>query len=430
MRLRTAPFLLFTVSLTGLLLAAPPHPVRGQAMAIRGARILTMEGGSIDRGTILIRDGAIVALGPDVQIPAGTEIVEAEGLTAIPGIIDAEGVAPGHGIRGLEGPMRAELIAGDFFDPYGRDYRRERTLRDLVEWGVTSMNVKLTDSNVFDGVSSVVKLHAPETYDDHFVKYRAALRINLGESARSGEGRFPTTRMGIVGMVRENFIKAQEYRERWDEFEGSDDGDGTPPARDNKMEPLAAALRGDLPVMIHAVEPMDVEAALRIADEFDLRLFLSASSMVPEELARTLAERDVPVILGTYFASINNHIEEQYGFRYETAAVLSGAGVPVAFGGLKGETKFLSLNAGIAVQNGMDHQRALEGLTIVPARMLGVDDRIGSLAPGKDADIVLYRGDPLEITSPVEMVFIQGRRVFQRGAFDSRYSTMEQGGGS
>ena len=236
--------------------------------------------------------------------------------------------------------------------------------------------------------------------------------------------------MGIVGMVRENFIKAQEYRKRWDEFEGSNDGDGTPPARDNKMEPLAAALRGDLPVMIHAVEPMDVEAALRIADEFDLRLILSASSMVPEELARTLAERDVPVILGTYFASINNHIEEQYGFRYETAAVLSGVGVPVAFGGLKGETKFLSLNAGIAVQNGMDHQRALEGLSIVPARMLGVDDRIGSLAPGKDADIVLYRGDPLEITSPVEMVFIQGRRVFQRGAFDSRYSTMEQGGGS
>lgn len=326
--------------------------------------------------------------------------------------------------------MRAELIAGDFFDPYGRDYRRERALRDLVEWGVTSMNVKLTDSNVFDGVSSVVKLHAPETYEDHFVKYRAALRINLGESARSGEGRFPTTRMGVVGMVRENFIKAQEYRKRWDEFEESADSDKAPPARDNKLEHLAAALRGDIPVMMHAVEPMDVETALRIADEFDLRVILSASSMVPTELAPELAAREVPVILGTYFASINNHIEEQYGFRYETAAMLSGAGVPVAFGGLAGETKFLSLNAGIAVQNGMDHQRALEGLTIVPARMLGVDDRIGSLAPGKDADIVLYRGDPLEITSPVEMVFIQGRRVFQRGAFDPRYSTMEQGGGS
>jgi imidazolonepropionase-like amidohydrolase len=425
MRARTAASLFL---LTGILPVLTATPAFSQDIAIRGARILTMEGPPIPRGTILIRAGKIVAVGADVRVPSGVQITEGEGLTAIPGIIDAEGVAPGHGIRGLEGPMRAELIAGDFFDPYGRDYRPERTLQDLVEWGVTSMNVKLTDSNVFDGVSSVVKLFAPDTYEDHFVKYRAALRINLGESPRSSEGRFPTTRMGIVGMVRENFLKAQDYRRRWDEFAESDEGDKSPPARDNKMEHLAAALRGDIPVMVHAVEPMDVEAALRIAEEFDLRLILTASSMVPEALVPKLRERDVPVVLGTYFATINNHIEEQFGFRYETAAMLSGAGVPVAFGGLQGETKFLSLNAGIAVQNGMDHQRALEGLTIVPARMLGVDDRIGSLAPGKDGDVVLYGGDPLEITSPVEMVFIGGRLAFERRPFDPTYSSMEKGG--
>jgi len=235
--------------------------------------------------------------------------------------------------------------------------------------------------------------------------------------------------MGIVGMMRENFIKAQAYQKKWDDFSEGDEEDGTPPARDNKMEHLAAALRGDIPVMIHAVEPQDVETAIRVADEFDIRLILTASSMLPEALIPDILEREIPVVLGTYFAHINNHIEEQFGFRYETAAMLSNAGVPVAFGGLRGETKFLSLNAGIAVQNGMSHQRALEGLTITPARMLGVDDRVGSLAVGKDADIVLYRGDPLEITSPVEMVFIEGRLVYEREAFDPSYSNMMIGGG-
>jgi len=427
MKVGIAPFLLFLLGISPLFRA---EPALGQETAIRGARILTMDGPPIQSGTILIRDGKIAAVGVDVRVPPGVQIVSAEGLTAIPGIIDAEGVAPGHGIRGLEGPMRAELVAGDFFDPYGRDYRRERTLQDLVEWGVTTMNVKLTDSNVFDGVSSVGKLFAPETYEDHFLKYRAALRINLGEAPRSGEGRFPTTRMGVVGMVRESFIDAQEYQRRWDEYSARESEDGAAPALDHKKEHLAAALRGEIPVMMHAVEPMDVEAALRIAEEFDLRLVLSASSDVPEALTAKLLERGVPVVVGTYFASINNHIGEQFGFQYETATLLSGAGVPVAFGGLQGETKFLSVNAGIAVQHGMDHQRALEGLTIVPARILGVAERVGSLAPGKDADIVLYRGDPLEITSPVEMVFIEGRLVFQRRPFDSSYTSLERGGGS
>jgi imidazolonepropionase-like amidohydrolase len=181
--------------------------------------------------------------------------------------------------------------------------------------------------------------------------------------------------------------------------------------------------------MIHAIEPMDVEAALRIADEFDLRVILTASAMLPEALVPELLERGISVVLGTYFAHINNHIGDLYGFRYETAAMLSRQGVPLAFGGLRGETKFLSLNAGIAVQNGVEHQKALEGLTIVPARMLGVEDRLGSLAIGKDADIVLYRGDPLEITSPVEMVFIDGRLVFERGLFDPTYHNMKRGGG-
>jgi len=129
MRTRIAASLLLMM---GLLPLTFPRPAVAQEIAIRGARILTMEGPPIQSGILLIRDGKIAALGPNVRIPSGAQVVEADGLTAMPGIIDAEGVAPGHGIRGLEGPMRAELIAGDFFDPYGRDYRSERTLRDLV----------------------------------------------------------------------------------------------------------------------------------------------------------------------------------------------------------------------------------------------------------------------------------------------------------
>jgi imidazolonepropionase-like amidohydrolase len=399
-------------------------------VAIRDAKVLTMEGDPIEKATIVIRGAKIEALGADVSVPAGATVIDAGGLTAMPGIVDAEGIAPGHKISGIEGTMRAELIAGDFFDPYGRDYRPERVLRDLAEWGVTAINTKLTDTNVFDGVSSMVKIHAPTTYEDHFVKYRAALRINLGEPPRSDERKFPTTRMGIVGMVRENFIKARAYREKWKEWEEAEDGtDGdngkTPPARDYKMEHLTLALEKEIPTVMHAVEPMDIETAIRIADEFDLKLVLSASSMTLEEQVPALLKRKIPVILGTYYAHINNHIFEQTEFRYETAAMLAERGVPIAFGGLKGETKLLLVNAGIAVQNGMPYEKALEALTINPARMLGVDDRIGSLAVGKDADIVLYRGDPLEITSPVDRVFISGRLVYEKKPFDPAYHNMK-----
>ncbi len=399
-------------------------------VAIRGAKILTMEGETIEKGTIVIRGAKIESVGTEVTVPADATIFDAGGLTAMPGIVDAEGIAPGHQISGIEGTMRAELIAGDFFDPYGRDYRPERALRDLAEWGVTAINTKLTDTNVFDGVSSVVKIHAPTTYEDHFVKYRAALRINLGEPPRSEERKFPTTRMGIVGMVRENFIKAQAYREKWKEWEeaengGDQDNGKSPPAKDYKMEHLTLALDQEIPVIVHAVEPMDIETAIRIADEFNLRLVLSASSMTLEAQVPALLKRKIPVILGTYYAHINNHIGEQTEFRYETAAMLAERGVPIAFGGLKGETKLLLVNAGIAVQNGMPYEKALESLTLNPARMLGVEDRVGSLSAGKDADIVLYRGDPLEIASPVEKVFISGQLVYEKAPFDPTYHNMK-----
>jgi imidazolonepropionase-like amidohydrolase len=230
--------------------------------------------------------------------------------------------------------------------------------------------------------------------------------------------------MGIVGMVRENFLKARAYLKKWEEADNGDD-DKEPPARDFKMEHIRAALKGEIPVMMHAVEPMDIETAIRIADEFDFRLILSASSMLMEEHVPALLERGIYVVLGTYYAHINNHIGEQFEFDYGTAAMLARRGVPVAFGGLRGETKLLLVNAGIAVQNGMDYDKALEALTINPARMLGVDDRIGSLAAGKDADIVLYRGDPLEITSPVEKAFISGRLVYERKPFEPTYTNMK-----
>lgn len=407
-------------ALTATILAVPGVG-QAQTTVIRGARILPVTAPPIENGSILIRDGRIAALGENVAIPDGAIVIEAEGLTVVPGLIDAEGRNRGHGVSGVTGTMRTELIAGDFFDPFGSDYRRERQLSDLLEWGVTTVNMKLQDSNVFDAVTSVVRLHAPGTYEDHFLEYRAAVRINLGEASRSDESSFPTTRMGIAAMVRQEFVKAQEYGRRVVEAAASDE---SPPDRDLKLEPLVSALHGDIPVIVHAVEPMDIETALRLGEEFDLRLVVSGSSQALEEHIPSLRAQNVGVILGTYFSFINSHTGEQMGFRYETAAMLSRNGVPVAFGGLEGETKFLSLNAGIAVQAGMAYNEALAAITINPARMLGVDDQVGSLEVGKDADLVLYRGDPLEITSTVEKVFVAGHMVYEKTPFDPTYHNL------
>lgn len=403
-----------------------------QVTAIRGARIITFDQGTIERGTIVVDGSTITAIGSEASVPPGATVIDATGLTAIPGIIDAEGIANTYqaltraGRSDDIGPMRAQLVAGDFFDPYGDDYRQERTLRDLVEWGVTAMNVKLTDQYVFDGMSSLVKVHAPPNYQKHFVKYQSALRINLGESARNDDNKFPTTRMGIVGLVRQEFLKAQAYQEKWGRVPDGAGESAEPPARDLKLDALVSALKGEVPVVMHAVEPMDIETALRIADEFKLRLVLSASTEALEAQAPELARRNVPVILGTYYASINSHTGEQTEFDYETAGMLARHGVKVAFGGLTGETKLLSVNAGIAVQHGMAYQEALKALTLHPAQIFGVDNRLGSLAPGKDADIVLYRGDPLEITSPVEKVLIGGHLVFERQRFDPSYHNLKR----
>jgi imidazolonepropionase-like amidohydrolase len=419
---RRRPGPVVVAALTAAFVVLPTGALEAQeVVAIQGARVITFDQGVIEDGTILIRGSRIEAVGADVQIPADAQVVEAEGLTAMPGIVDALGPARGHNISGITGNMRSELVAGDYFDPFGSDYRRERVLRDLVEWGVTSLHVRMSHSNVFDAVTSVVKLHAPESYEDHFVRYRTAVRVNLGESPR-GDG-FPTTRMGITSMVRQEFERARDYDRRIREAE---EEDGDPPSANHRLEPLRAALDGEMPVVMRAVSPMDIEAALRIQDEFGFRLILSGSTQAMEDHVPLLRERDVPVILGTYYSFINSHTGELTGFRYDAARVLSQGGVKVAFGGLEGESKLLSLNAGIAVQNGMDPDQALKALTLYPAEILGVDDRIGSLAAGKDADVVLVRGDPLEITSTVERVYISGRLVHERAPFDPSYTTIGQ----
>lgn len=416
---------ILAAGLLGLAAFQPPGAsAQATPTAIRNVTAITWDRGAIANATIVLRDGRIAAVGADVPVPAGAEVIDGTGLTALPGIVDAEGVARGHSISGLSGRIRSELVAGDFFDPYGSDYRPERALKDLVMWGVTAGNVKLSDENVIDGVTSVVRLYAPGTYEDHFVKYRAAVRVNLGEAPRS-EDSYPTTRMGIAALVRQEFLRARDYDRRRREATAE-----SPVAEDLRLEPLAAALRGELPVIVKAVSPLDIETALRLADELGFRLVLSGSTQAVEAHVPMLRERNVPVILGTYYSFINSHTGEQLGFRYGTAALLSDAGIMVAFGGLEGETKLLSVNAGIAVQNGMDHTEALKALTLYPARILGVDDRIGSLAPGLDADVVLYRGDPLEITSTVEMVFLGGERIYHAGPFDERYTEIGPVGGA
>ena len=407
---------------------ATPVTAQQQITVIRGARVLPVTAPPLERGTIVMRGGRLDAIGANVAIPDGATVIDGAGLTAVPGLFDAEGrdsgqqpATLGHGVSGITGTMRTELIAGDFFDPFSSDYRQKRALRDIIEWGVTTVNMKLLDTTVFDAVTSVIRLHAPGTYEDHFLKYRAAVRINLGEAARSQERDFPTTRMGIAALVRQEFVNAQEYQRQAEDATANGQ---LALERNLRMEPLVSALEGEIPVVMHAVEPLDIEAALRLGEEFDLRLILSGSSQALEAHVPALRARDVGVILGTYYASINSHTGEQTGFRYETAAMLSRNGVRVAFGGLEGETMFLSLNAGIAVQSGMAYDAALEAITINPARMFGVQDRVGSLEVGKDADVVLYRGDPLEITSTVEQVFVSGRLVYQRTPFDPRYHNL------
>lgn len=378
-------------------------------VAVRAAKVHTMgPAGTIENGVVVITDGKIAAIGAAarVTIPAGHRVIEA--AVAVPGLIDAHSTV---GLSGLfntrhdsdqlerSAPIQPELRAIDAYNPNDR----------LVEWvrsfGITTVHTGHAPGEAVSGQTIIVKTIG-RTVDEALVSPRAAIACTMGPSAQKDGGRSPGTRAKVVAILRAELIKAREHAEKIDAA-----ADGKKPDRNLRLESLAAALRGEVPLLITAQRAQDIEAALRLKDEFGFRMILDggAEAML---LADRLKAAGVPVIVHPTMMRAYGETENA---SVTTAAKLRDAGLLVAmqsgYEGYVPKTRVVLFEAGLAAARGLGFEGALATVTIDAARLLGIDARVGSLEIGKDGDIALYDGDPFEYTTHCVGTIISGAVV-------------------
>lgn len=371
--------------------------VRAQ-IAVKGETVWTMSGEPLTNGIVLINNGKIEAVGTaaTVNIPANYTIVSAKVVT--PGLIDAHTVIGLNGYLNQphdqmaldgSGTMQPELRATD---AYNTD---ERLIQWVREFGVTTIHTGHQPSALISGQTMVAKTWG-KTVDDATIVPTAMIMVTLGNNGLAGAGRSPGSRAKAVAMLRAELIKAQENSKKADA------------PKDLKSVAMAAVVKRETPLLINANKAQDIISALRIAKEFNIRIVLDGAADA-QLVMNDIKAAGVPVIIHPTMARAGGDMD---GVSMETAGKLKAAGVPVAlqsgYEGYVPKTRVVLFEAGMAAQNGMSQRDALALVTIDAAKILGLDNRIGSLTVGKDADIALYDGDPLEWTTHCVGTIING----------------------
>lgn len=401
-------------------LALAASAIAGETFAIINGRVLVGDGTVMEKGTVVVREGRIAAVGPDAAIPEGATVVDAGGLWVTPGLIDAYSsiglieVAMDQTTSDLNeatSPATPELRAIDAVNP-------DSALVGVARvGGITTVHTSPGSVNPINGQTVILDL-AGRTVDDMVVGSGTFLVFGLGRTAgRPGgggaPGRFPATRMGRIAFIRQTLYDAKAAGRREDApgQGGRSRGDSGPPQRGRNLrnEALQGALEGRVRVIMAASEVPEIRAALALAEEFGLDIVL----FNPRHAWKCLDEiraAGVPVLLGTAFSVPDDG--EPYDRYFSLAATLYHAGIPFAFTTGRGHAaRTLPTHAGISVAHGLPADAAFRAVTLEPARILGIDDRYGLLEAGKVANVVLWSGDPLQTRSRVERVFIRGRRI-------------------
>jgi imidazolonepropionase-like amidohydrolase len=403
-----------------------PPPARPPAeMVIQGGRIVTMTGEVLEEGSILIREGKIVEVGEKVEATDGARRLDARRKVVLPGLIDpytrlglvqismvSATVDDDEGID----PSTPQVRALDAFNPLARAVPFAR------DHGITTALVGpragTSATNVIAGQGAVLKLHGQQV-ESMVLESPASLHVTLGEGPKkryAERDEAPVSRMGEVAILRSAFAAGKDYADAWSRYEEkrrADPENAEPPDRDLQKEALAAVLSGDLPLFVHCHRADDILAALRVSKEFGIMPVLVHATegyKVAEEIARAGA----PVIVGPV-STIPDRMET-LETTPENPSLLARAGVRIALTTAESHlVNHLLYEAGLAVANGLPEEAALRAITLGAAEVLGVADRVGSIEEGKDADLVIFDGDPLEITTHAEWVIIAGEIVYRRG---------------
>jgi imidazolonepropionase-like amidohydrolase len=385
------------------------------SIAIVNARVVPVIGTEVESGTVVIEHGKITRVGADVAVPDGVQTIDATGKWVLPGFIEAHGHvgiheeangSAGNDTNEMTDPNTAGVRAIDAIDI------EDEGFRDALSGGITAVVVKPGSGNVIGGQTVAIKTWGGRTIDEQVISEAVSVKSALGENPKRVYGeksRMPSTRLGVAYILRQAFIDAQNYaaaRAR------ADSDNNQPFERDLNKETLARVLSGELAWDQHVHRHDDIATAIRLADEFGYRLVINHGTE-GYKLADVLAEKDIPVIFGPMFTSRSK--VELRDRAIANLATLAAAGVRVA---ITTDHPVVPINllvhqASLAVKEGLPRQKALEALTANPAAFLGLDDRVGSIQQGLDGDVVVWSGDPLELNSRAERVFISGREVYR-----------------
>ena len=379
-------------------------------MLIINGKIFTMEGKPIDNGFVRIKKKLIEETGEmsALKNTKKEKILNVHGAWVMPGLIESHahiGITEekwgviGDDSNEQTNPSTATLRAIDGINPM------DPAFHDAIEAGITSVMAGPGSANVIGGQFVFMKTQG-RCIDNMIVKFPAALKVAFGENPKTTYGdqnNYPSTRMGIAAMLRNTLYQAVQYKK--------DKESGKITAEDFEMEPWISVLNKEIPLKAHAHRADDILTAIRIAREFDIDITIdhgTESHLVVDEIKKS----GFPVIAGTDLTS-RSKLEVQY-MDFKTSGILQKAGIlfsittdhPVAL------IQYLPLCAGLAVKHGLSMEEGLKALTIYPARICRVDDRVGSLKRGKDADIAIFSGNPMEIFTKTLYTIIDGEIIY------------------
>jgi imidazolonepropionase-like amidohydrolase len=399
--------------------------VDDNSIAITGGRVVPVEGDPIDGGTVIVTGGTISAvLRPEAALesgsvlPPGATVVDAAGKWVLPGFIDAHthlgAYEDGLGWAGtdtneLTGPNQAQVRVVDAINPADVGFR------DAISGGVLAVNVNPGSGNPIGGQTAAIRCWG-RTVEDMVLRAPSGLKSALGENPKRNYGNrneTPATRLGTASVIRSALAAAADYlQERDQPRDSSAERSDTVRKRDLKLEALGLALRREIPWRQHAHRADDIATALRLAAEFGYDLVLDHGTEA-YLIADKVAAAGVPVVIGPLLTARSK--VELRNRSIASPGLLASAGVTIAITTDHPVVPihFLVHSATFAVREGLDPAQALRAITINPARIMGIDGRLGSIEPGKDADLVIWSGDPLDVMSRAERAFIGGAQVYE-----------------
>ena len=385
---------------------------------IKNGLVKTMAGEDIENGQVLLDGDKIAAVGKEVNAPADAQVIDAAGCIVAPGFVeghchiglDEEAIGfEGDDYNEMTDPVTPQMRGIDGLNPM------DEAFFDAYSHGVTTAVTGPGSANVVGGTFLAVKL-CGKRVDNMVVKNPVAMKIAFGENPKrcygASQKKMPMTRMGTAALLRELLVKAQNYREEMDAYE-ADPQNNKKPTYDCKLHAMLPVMRKEIPLKSHAHRADDIFTSIRIAREFDIGITLdhcTDGSLIADELAK----EGLPAFVGPSLGKKSKI--ELANKSFETPGVLNRAGVNVSIitDAPVIPLQQLPLCAGLAVKSGLDIEEAWKAITINPANATGIGDRVGSLEVGKDADVVIFNGNPItEVTSSVATAIIDGKIIYQ-----------------